>query len=523
MKRGAQIYTRLIIMFSLLIFISSASAAVTGQLSLGNDCSVTGWIGTDNCYDASSPLVNFDNEANSQFAQVPCPQGNCVNRPLSDYVTSQACGRYDVNYPIRSIGAYNPEFLTAGAHTIYFYGWSGAWEVQSAPGSPMSYTIAIEICDSIDNDCDGQIDEGGVCCPNGVLNSGEQCDDGNTDQSDSCRNDCRPNICGDTYKNTGVEQCDDGNTQNGDGCDSDCNTEECGNGINQTPEQCDDGNTDQTDSCKNDCTNNICGDGFAYTGVEQCDDGNLLNGDSCDSLCNLGTCQSDGDCGDGSACSVDSCVGGLCQYNYTACECSTPSDCNDNNPCTNNTCSSGVCATINNSAICNDDNNCTDNDICSLGSCSGTAKPLDDGNVLTIDTCLINGTVTHITSFNLTAHLESQEDASEYDTYTTYDEPDQTFNSSSDDPDPSSAASPGQDSEDNNKINPVLLVSIVLIVLILIGLAIFVLPGLINKKNNPSQSSDSKQVPPRGPPSGPPRGPPGMPPRRPQMRMPPRR
>ena len=53
----------------------------------------------------------------------------------------------------------------------------------------------------------------------------------------------------------------------------------CGDGVVQAGEQCDDGNTNNTDACKNDCTFNVCGDGFVYTGVEQCDDGNTTGGD----------------------------------------------------------------------------------------------------------------------------------------------------------------------------------------------------------------------------------------------------
>ena len=38
---------------------------------------------------------------------------------------------------------------------------------------------------------------------------------------------------------------------------------QCGGKIVQTGEDCDDGNEDQTDSCRNDCTFPECGDGFA--------------------------------------------------------------------------------------------------------------------------------------------------------------------------------------------------------------------------------------------------------------------
>jgi cysteine-rich repeat protein len=81
------------------------------------------------------------------------------------------------------------------------------------------------------------------------------------------------------------EECDDGNTVDGDGCDSNCTVTRCGNGIVTAGEQCDDGNTDSNDACKNDCTLNVCGDGVLRTGVEECDDGNLVDGDGCSAQC----------------------------------------------------------------------------------------------------------------------------------------------------------------------------------------------------------------------------------------------
>ena len=45
-------------------------------------------------------------------------------------------------------------------------------------------------------------------CGNGVVNPCEQCDDGNSNNSDGCTNLCRQNVCGDGYVNVGVEVCD---------------------------------------------------------------------------------------------------------------------------------------------------------------------------------------------------------------------------------------------------------------------------------------------------------------------------
>jgi cysteine-rich repeat protein len=61
-------------------------------------------------------------------------------------------------------------------------------------------------------------------CGNGVVEAGEQCDDGNTKDGDGCSSTCTLQVCGDGHVDAG-EQCDDGNTKDGDGCDHLCKVE----------------------------------------------------------------------------------------------------------------------------------------------------------------------------------------------------------------------------------------------------------------------------------------------------------
>ncbi len=59
--------------------------------------------------------------------------------------------------------------------------------------------------------------------------------------------------CGDGILDPG-EQCDDGNTVSCDGCEENCTLPACGNGIVCPPEACDDGNTKNGDGCSSTCT-----------------------------------------------------------------------------------------------------------------------------------------------------------------------------------------------------------------------------------------------------------------------------
>jgi cysteine-rich repeat protein len=82
----------------------------------------------------------------------------------------------------------------------------------------------------------------------------EQCDDGDTVNTDECTNTCALPKCGDGIVQTAIaEQCDDGDPINNDECANNCKLPRCGDSIVQFNEGCDDGNTNNTDSCNNNC------------------------------------------------------------------------------------------------------------------------------------------------------------------------------------------------------------------------------------------------------------------------------
>jgi len=82
-------------------------------------------------------------------------------------------------------------------------------------------------------------------CGNGSVESGEDCDDGNTTSGDGCSATCQDEaVCGNGTTEAG-EDCDDGNTDDGDGCSAECEDE----GGQGPPDSDGDGVADEIDEC----------------------------------------------------------------------------------------------------------------------------------------------------------------------------------------------------------------------------------------------------------------------------------
>jgi cysteine-rich repeat protein len=84
-----------------------------------------------------------------------------------------------------------------------------------------------------DEECDpgaGMIGPGMACldgcvlngCGDGDVGPGEQCDDGNADDTDACLSTCELASCGDGFVQGGVEECDDADANDDNACHNDC-------------------------------------------------------------------------------------------------------------------------------------------------------------------------------------------------------------------------------------------------------------------------------------------------------------
>jgi len=186
-------------------------------------------------------------------------------------------------------------------------------------------------------------------CPNGRVDPGEECDDGNTNPSDGCTSSCT--ICGNSVV-TPPEHCDGGNLIDGDGCDSAI--------------------------------------GCVYTNnTASCDDRSFCSGEDTCSGC---VCVHAGDpCAGGPECAD------TCDEGGDTCNAPVGVPCTDDgNVCTDNDCDGkGNCVAVNNAAPCNDVSPCTTGDVCSGGLCAGavimgcegvTGEVPPGGGTLTTDT-----------------------------------------------------------------------------------------------------------------------------------------
>ena len=285
---------------------------------------------------------------------------------------------------------------------------------------------APEVCNGLDDDCDGDVDEetctddnqctDDVClgeqgCEHLPLEQGE-CMDG-----DPCSvaDHCEAGICVGQQVN-----CDDQNPCTDDFCDiaggclHEFNTDKCDDGDPCTvADQCEQGTCSGVTvncDCQSDSNCAALEDGNLCNGTLFCDTDTLpytcevdaatvvdcpepQGGDApclmaaCNPEtggCSLATANEGFPCDDGDPCTVaDKCVQGACSGGLAA-------NCNDGNPCTDDSCLPGAgCQYEFNDLPCEDGDTCTVSDKCSMGVCQGGPDgSCHDGNPCTDDSCV---------------------------------------------------------------------------------------------------------------------------------------
>lgn len=180
-------------------------------------------------------------------------------------------------------------------------------------------TPAPEICNGVDDDCDGQVDE-------------VDCDDENPCTKDSCG---------------GVEGCAH---------------------VAQDGQECLDG-----DPCT--VADHCQGDTCVGQAVV-CDDQNPCTEDACDGTGGCTYLPTEGPCDDGDSCTLnDHCEASECVAEVTL-------GCDDGNPCTQDACGPAGCVHTPQEAPCDDQSACTIDDACFGGACIGAPVLCTDSEPL---------------------------------------------------------------------------------------------------------------------------------------------
>jgi len=262
------------------VFTSGCWSCGDGTLNPGESCDGTN-IGTSTCSDGgyASGSVSCNTDCTINYSQCyTCGNGliegpeQCEGADLNgaDCTTE---GFVSGNLTCDASCMYDVSTCSACGDNIANYG--ETCDATDTPGMicqtlGLGYTGGDLACTS---SCDGYDDSGCYTCGDGNVNPNEECDGANLDGQD----------CSTLGLGSGTLSCFENCTFNLTQC-SGVPTEYCGNGVIDNGEECDDGNRSNSDDCSENChiIPPTCGLGGVNAG-ESCD-GTDLNGATCESL-----------------------------------------------------------------------------------------------------------------------------------------------------------------------------------------------------------------------------------------------
>ena len=322
----------------------TGAAATTGKATGG----AAQDAGTANAFDAGTTGGSTSAVGGASTQPGSTLAGNAGTATVSDAGTTGGATTSSSAGTTGGVSTSSDAGTTGGATIVSTAGTTGGATTVSTTGASSGGTTSASDAGALGGAGTGGLtNRPNIACGNGVVDPGEDCDDGNTREDDGCTTSCR-------YGCYTVKDCADNNP---------CTADSCG----PAPK------------------------GFACTYetllATQCDDGDACTtGDTCDATatCHGGTnicaCKVDNDCKaheNGNACNGTlHCVSGQCELNAaTVVKCDTAND----TDCRKSVCdpTTGVCSVVNatEGAQCDDGLFCTATDACHSGTCVGTSDP----------------------------------------------------------------------------------------------------------------------------------------------------
>jgi hypothetical protein len=167
---------------------TSVTDLIIIKSNLNNTCNLEPWRACELGMGSEEVPDGFDNDCDGEIDEGDTHCGNGVVEP------GEQCDDTNITETCSSLGY---DSGTIGCHnncTFDTYGCAGTCEPST------------ETCNDVDDDCDGDVDEGGVCCGNDRIDDDEQCDGddithtcaslGYDSGSVSCTNNCALDLSG---------------------------------------------------------------------------------------------------------------------------------------------------------------------------------------------------------------------------------------------------------------------------------------------------------------------------------------